>query len=517
MTRRTGALAVAVAAAIVLVLGLPSFSAASFLAGSSATATVRAAADWTPPAVSMADPGTPVKGQVTLAALASDAETGIASVTIQYLAPNAAIWVDVCTLTATPYSCAWDTRALTDGTYSLRARATDNAGYSTTSTVVSTTVANNVRVVMADPGDIVRGTVPLSGTLQEPGTTSWTVRFEYSAAGTTLWNPICSDGTAPYSCDWVTPSGPNGNYDLRAVALAGPVAEPSATVSGVLVDNKAPSVTMSDPGSPLSGTRTFAATVSDEHSGVARVVIQYAASGTSSFTDLCAVTQAPYSCQVNTATISNGTYSFRAVATDVAGNSATSAEVPDRVIQNSTETSYFLKTNSTGNTISSATLPLSTTAPTLTTLFNYDTNRDAVAGLLLAKTGQGLAETDATKSQRWNMSTVSPVTLSGNARVTLWSAMKSFEANKAGAVQVGLYDCNSTVSTCSLLGSNSITSSNWSPTGGWVSRDWDLGTLNHTVQAGRILQVRVVVLGSSGDDMNFAYDTTTYRSVLTMR
>ena len=65
----------------------------------------------------------------------------------------------MCTDTTAPYSCAWDTSALADGQYSLRARATDRAGYETTSDVARTTVANKLLVVLTSPGDSVRGTV----------------------------------------------------------------------------------------------------------------------------------------------------------------------------------------------------------------------------------------------------------------------------------------------------------------------------------------------------------------------
>ena len=331
--RRSAALALAVATAVGVVLGMPAFSSASYVASSTNTATVSSAADWTPPTVALADPGTPVKGTVTLTATASDAETGIASVTIEYLSASGT-WVDVCTRTATPYTCSWITNSLADGSYSLRARATDNAGYSATSATVSTTVANNLLVVMADPGDVVRGTLPVSATIFNPGTTAWSVRFEYTPAGTTAWKTLCTATTSPYSCSWVTTGYTNQDYDLRAVAVSGGTTYTSAVVLDVLVDNLAPTVTMSDPGSPLRGTVALGATASDAHSGVARVVIQYALNGTSTWRDACTVDMAPYTCSYNTTQLADGVYSFRAVATDVAGNTMTSTPVSNRTVDN---------------------------------------------------------------------------------------------------------------------------------------------------------------------------------------
>lgn len=176
-------------------------------------------------------------------------------------------------------------------------------------------------------------------------------------------------------------------------------------------------------------------------------------------------------------------------------------------------TAYHLKTNSSGNTASSAILPLSSTAPTLTTLYNYDTNRDTTPGLILAK-GDGLSGTDTTKIQRWMMPHDSPVALSGNVRVTLWSAIKDFNSTKKGSVIVGLYDCNNDGAACTSLASTTVTSTgSWS--GGsntWVAKEFNLGTI--TKQTTR-MELRVAVTGSSDDAMMFAYDTTIYPSRIT--
>lgn len=126
----------------------------------------------------------------------------------------------------------------------------------------------------------------------------------------------------------------NRTYDLRAVATSGTTSYTSALVEDVLVDNLAPTVTMQDPGSPLSGTVTLAATASDAHSGVARVVIQYAATGSATYTNACTVSSTPWSCPFDTTVMPRGSYTLRAVATDVAGNTTTSAGVTNRFVDN---------------------------------------------------------------------------------------------------------------------------------------------------------------------------------------
>lgn len=310
------------------------FSDATFTSASANAGTVRAASDWTAPAVTTDHPGTPLQGTVTLAASATDTESGIASVTLQYLAPGAATWTTVCTDTSAPYSCAWSTSALADGTYDLRARAVNGAGYTSLSDTVRTTVANNVLVVLNVPGDVVRGSVAVGATVHNAGALPWVVTIQYAPAGGSSWKTLCTGLAAPFGCTWTTTSFANDSFDLRAVATSGTTTVTSAVVSDVLVDNLAPTVTMTDPGSPLSGTVTFAATAADAGSGVQQVVLQHLRSGTSTWQTLCTVTNEPFTCRSSTTALTDGSYSFRAVATDAAGNTSTSASVTGRVVDN---------------------------------------------------------------------------------------------------------------------------------------------------------------------------------------
>jgi signal peptidase I len=197
---------------------------------------------------------------------------------------------------------------------------------------VSSTLSNSL--VLASPTSTVRGTVPLTATLSNTGGFAYSVRMEYAPAGTTTWSTICTKASAPYTCDWVTTGYVNRSYDLRAVATSGAMTYTSVVRGGILVDNAAPSVTMQDPGTPLRGAVTFAATAADTNSGVARVLIQYALTGSTVYQDLCTIGAAPYSCLFDTTTMPGGTYTFRAIATDVAGNTSTSALVTNRIVDN---------------------------------------------------------------------------------------------------------------------------------------------------------------------------------------
>lgn len=314
----------------------PALSSAAFTAKSAnAGNTVGAAADWTPPAVVVDPPAGPLRDTATVTATATDAETGIRSVALSVRATGAATWTDLCTATTAPYACAWNTRTVADGSYELRAIATDNAGYVTTSAVVAATVGNTVGIVLSDPGEVLRGSVSLASTLQNAGSSTYSVIVEYATAGSTSWKTACTTAVAPYACTWNTASVAGDFYDLRASVTANGVTTVSNVVAEVLIDNGAPTVSMVDPGTPLRGTVTLAANAADTLSGVARVVIQLAPVGTSAWQDACTVTTAPYSCRYSTTALAGGAYAFRAIATDAAGNTATSATVSPRTVDNS--------------------------------------------------------------------------------------------------------------------------------------------------------------------------------------
>lgn len=322
----------------VSVLDGPQFSSAMYTAQSSNTpSSASAAVDWTPPTVDVVDPGTGLKDSVTITANAADGETGIANVVLEVQATGAATWTTLCASVTAPYRCTWNTAAVVDGSYDLRATATDRAGYTTISAKVRTRVSNAFGATLADPGEALRGTVPLSATLQNTSPLGlYSIRFEYAVAGSNDWKnvPLCWNLAAPYSCSWSTTGIADGSYDLRVAATRLFTTTYSSVLTDIIVDNTAPAVTMTDPSTPLSGTVTLGATASDGGSGVSAVALQYARSGTSTWTTICTPTQAPYSCRFNTTLLTRGTYSFRAVATDRAGNTTTSAVVANRMVDN---------------------------------------------------------------------------------------------------------------------------------------------------------------------------------------
>ncbi len=299
--------------------------------------TFAAAADWVAPTVAVTAPAAALRGSVTLAATAADVGSGVASVRIQRSAAGQATWTDVCTDATAPFSCALDTTTLAAGRYDLRAIGLDAAGNSTASAVVANVLVDNnaPTVTLDDPGSFVRGTVTLTATAADgagAGVTS--VKLQRATADTTSWTDICTDTMSPYSCSLNTTSLLNDAYDLRAIATDAAGNTTTSDLAAIDVDNVLPTITMTDPGATLSGTVTLATTPADADSGVATVTIQRSMAGLSTWTDVCTIGAAPWSCRFNTTTVADGLYDVRAIAADAAGNTRTSSAVTLRRVDN---------------------------------------------------------------------------------------------------------------------------------------------------------------------------------------
>jgi hypothetical protein len=324
--RRLALLALAVAA---IAAGGVASSGATFTAASASPGTSFAtAADFNTVAVSLADPGSPLRGTVALSATAAS-DRGIASVRFQYAPAGTSSWTDACTDATAPYSCSWGTPA--DGSYDVRALATDNAGYTRTSTVAARTVDNTApAVTLADPGSVLHGTVALSGTASDGS-----VKLQYRVASTGAWTDICAAAT----CNWNTAGVTDGLYDLRIVSTDAAGNAGTATLASRRVDNTAPTVALTDPGTPLRGTVTLQSTAADGGSGVASVRYEYRTSPSGAWAGACTAATTPFSCAW--ATPSDGSYDLRAIATDNAGLTTTSAVVSARKVDNTGPTLTF--------------------------------------------------------------------------------------------------------------------------------------------------------------------------------
>jgi hypothetical protein len=275
-------------------------------------------------------PGT-VGGTVVVTAGATDQHGAVASVTIQRSAGGT--WTPLCTDATAPYSCSWDTTAVSDGTHQLRAVAVDTAGNTATSAVATATVVNAASVTLGPLADAVRGNVALSAAVSAPASASISLKIQYAPAGTTSWTdvPGCATTARTLGCTWSTGQLAD-TYDVRARAVVG-AQEILDVREEVVVDNAAPTGSLTVPSGTLSGTVVLTASADDPLSGVDTVAFQSAPAGSQAWTMLCADQVEPYRCDWRTTTVPDGGYTVRAVVTDLAGNS-TLTSTEQRTVNN---------------------------------------------------------------------------------------------------------------------------------------------------------------------------------------
>jgi len=271
------------------------------------------------PQVSLTSPASSatVSGTTTIAANASD-NIGVASVEFRMDGVLAA------TVTATPYSYAWDTSLITDGPHVLEVRAFDAAGNSANATI-AVNVSNAVATDTTAP--IVSFTAPaaaatVSGQVQVASNATDNVaiaRVEFSINGTLAQTVT----TSPYSFSWDTTAVINGLYVLQARAIDTSSNHSTAAIAVTVnnlppPDTTPPSVSITAPlaAATVSGTTTITIAATD-NVGVASVVVRI--NGVVAAT----LTTSPYIYSWNTASLANGNHTLAATATDAATNADT--------------------------------------------------------------------------------------------------------------------------------------------------------------------------------------------------
>ena len=306
--------------------------------------------DNTAPSITMTNPGASLGGIELLESTVSDAGSGVASVQYQYKLSSGATWINACSSAVAPYSCNFNTASVADGTYDFRAIATDALGSQATSATIATRVIDNtnpIPVTITNPGTPLRGTITLNAAATDTGTGIASVAIQRSPAGLDTWTTICADTTTPYSCSFDTTTVADGLYDLRAVATDNSGnSTTSALVASRRIDNTAPAVTLTNPGTPTRATVTLTATATDGGSGMASVAFQYKLSSGSVWTTISTDTATPFTAAFNTAAL-NGTYDMRALATDLAGNQSNST-VTGIVLDNTVPTAVDIQTANGG-------------------------------------------------------------------------------------------------------------------------------------------------------------------------
>ncbi len=308
--------------------------------------------DNTAPTASITMPAA-VMGTVTVPVTAADgAGSGIKQATIQIRTSPAGAWGNLCAVdTTAPFECVgFDTSTRAEGLYDLQAIVEDNAGLTTTSAPTTIRIDRTIpsAATLANPGASLQGSITLSGTASDAGSgiASWTA--QYRLTGSPTWLDACSDTTAAYSCSWATTGVADGVYELRALATDVAGNQRAATTqTNKRVDNVVPTVSLTGPGTPLTGTVTLNATASDG-GGIASVAFERSPAGANTWTSICTPdTSSPYSCSFNTTAVADASYDLRAVATDNFGRTASSV-VASRWIENVAPFGVDVQTTSGG-------------------------------------------------------------------------------------------------------------------------------------------------------------------------
>jgi hypothetical protein len=196
-------------------------------------ADVAAAPDTTAPEVTISSPaaGANLAGTVSLGADASDA-VGVTGV--ELLVDG----VVVATLSSPPWSFAWNSTDVANGSHQVGARAFDAAGNQGHATPVSVTVTNDLTppttaITTPGAGSVVAGTTLVTASASDDvGVT----QVEFLLDG----GVVATDTSAPYNWNWNTTTTPDGVHELRSRAFdASGKTTISATVS-VTVSNAPP-------------------------------------------------------------------------------------------------------------------------------------------------------------------------------------------------------------------------------------------------------------------------------------
>ncbi|MEO9476202.1 MAG: Ig-like domain-containing protein [Cyclobacteriaceae bacterium] len=171
----------------------------------------------TPPTVSITAPSNnaTVSGTVSITASASDVDSDLAGVQFKLNGSNLGSQD-----TSSPFSYSWNTTGESNGTYSLTAVATDNAGNATTSSTVIVTVSNAsggsapvVSITSPSNSSTVSNTITITASASDPDSDLVGVQFKLD--GSDLGS---QDTSSPYSYSWDTDGASNGSHTLTAVA-----------------------------------------------------------------------------------------------------------------------------------------------------------------------------------------------------------------------------------------------------------------------------------------------------------
>jgi photosystem II stability/assembly factor-like uncharacterized protein len=269
--------------------------------------------------------------------------------------PESEEWTTIETTTSpsTVFETNIEDAPVSDGLYNLRVIVTTAEGRNYESELTDRLIANSSPVVALTtrPSADARDTITLDAAVPTSAEVA-SVSFQWahsnsppgSARWTTIGEPLPATELVSTSFDTKTlPEGGNGEYDFRVIP-ANPGEFVSIPVRKLLVDNTPPNVELTNPtpGSQLGKQVTLSAKATDALSGVASVRFQSRSlASAGAWINIGGKTTIPespgssiYTHTLDTESLQNGLYEFRAIAEDAAGNEATSQVAADVEIDN---------------------------------------------------------------------------------------------------------------------------------------------------------------------------------------
>ncbi len=293
--------------------------------------------DTNDPTGTINNPGANVRQVLTLTSNENDPPangyaSGIASVAFEY-SNDGSTWAPIGTNTSPPFNnVLWNTGSVADGVYHLRIVVSDAAGNSATFELAPTVRIDNTPPTTSqnDPGAYLRGTKIMTGSAADSGSGVDHVDFQRAPTGGGSWTTIDTDSTPGdgFQASFDTTGVSDGHYDFRTVAYDVAGNQAAATpVTDRLVDNTAPTASLTNPGPYLRGAVNLTSSTSDpggsNASGVVTVAYEYSTNGGSTWQSTGA--------SFNSAAVADGSVELRVVATDAAGNTTASAPVTSLV------------------------------------------------------------------------------------------------------------------------------------------------------------------------------------------
>ncbi len=306
-------------------------------------------------------------------------------------------------------------------------------------------------------------------------------------------------------------------FTYQICDLAGACSTATVTVTVAAVNDAPDAVddtSATDPGVPV--TIDVLANDSDAESDPIAVT-SWDATSTFGGTITCGPSTCTYTPPVGSWATTD-TFTYTIADPDGAADTATVSVDPNFVVAE-----LGVQPAGLGDQVSQPILPLTFDAtPGNATLPNYDADRNPDPGLTILIGPPGiaaqLAETDPAKFQLWAHAATSDVELDGAVTFTIWSAMDGLAGGLTGRLRVFLLDCPaSTVdgTDCTELDHKTITNIPWPAA--WEEVTMNFGPILHTVPAGNLLAIKVVVPPTSSADMWFAFGATGFESTLTVR